>query len=110
MKVVITSIELKDPFRFFALSYSAMKIVRQLNATKCIRFKKRGWWTKHYTMTLWETEEDMREFATIGAHLQAMKKAHEIAREIRTTTLDTDTLPDWKTAITLLEKGRVIKY
>lgn len=110
MKVVITSIELRGPLKFFALSASALKILKQLKATNSLDFKKRGIWTKHYTMSLWNNEKEMRDFAMSGAHLEAMKTSKKIAKEIRTTTIEADKLPDWKTAITLLENGKVIKY
>lgn len=110
MKATITSIELKGPFKFFALSASALKIIKQLKTTKCLEFKKRGLWTTHYTMTLWNNEQELLDFARSGAHLEAMKISKNIAKEIRTLTYDTTSLPDWKTAIAMLEKGKVIKY
>lgn len=110
MKVVITSIELRGPLKFFALSASALKILKQLKATNSLDFKKRGIWTKHYTMSLWNNELEMRDFAMSGAHLEAMKTSKKIAKEIRTTTIEADKLPDWKTAIKLLENGKVLKY
>jgi len=111
MKVTVTSIELKGPFKFFALSSQALKITRQLKATNCLKFKKRGFWTTHYTMTLWNTEEELQQFARSGAHLQAMKDSAKIAREIRTYTYDADHLPKWSTAIQLmLHKAKVIRY
>ena len=65
----------------------------------------------HYTMTLWESEEDLKAFAASGAHLEAMKKGASIAREIRTLTIDGEQLPDWKTAKELLKKeGKGIMY
>ena len=82
MKATITSIELKGPLRFFALSKQAMHIIRQLKATKCREFKKKGIWTKHYTMTLWNNEDELKEFAKSGTHLKAMKNGHKIAKEI----------------------------
>jgi hypothetical protein len=61
-------------------------------------------------MSLWNNEQEMRDFAMSGAHLEAMKTSKKIAKEIRTITLEAEKLPDWKTAIKLLEKGKVIKY
>lgn len=110
MKATITSIELKGPFKFFALSASALKIIKQLKATNYKDFKKRGLWTKHYTMTLWNDENELKEFAQSGAHLDAMKKSKDIAKEIRTITIETDSLPSWDTAIKLLENGKVFKF
>lgn len=110
MKATITSIELKGPLKFFALSSQAMHIVRQLKATDCLRFKKRGIWTKHYTMTLWNDEQELKDFTRSGAHLDAMKKSSQIAKEIRTVTIDADKLPSWKEAMELLKKGKVYSF
>ncbi len=110
MKITITSIELKNPFKFFALSKNAMYILRQLKATQCKQMKKSGFWMKHYTMTLWNNEQELKAFAMGGAHLQAMKNGKNIAKEIRTLTLDADELPDWKTAKKLLLTAKPIRY
>jgi hypothetical protein len=61
-------------------------------------------------MTLWNNENELKEFATSGAHLEAMKISKKIAKEIRTITIDADNLPNWKEAKKLLEKGKVITY
>jgi hypothetical protein len=111
MKVTITSLELKSPWKFFSLSYQAMKILQQLAKTDCVKKKSTGFWTKHYTMTLWKTEEDLKNFAKSGQHLDSMKKGGVIAKEIRTLTMDASDLPTWKEAKALLkEKGRAIRY
>ena len=110
MKVTITSIELKGPFKFFLLSYQALQIGKQLKATHYKDFKTRGFWTKHYTMTLWNNETELKAFATSGAHLEAMKRSREIAKEIRTYTYDADKLPSWKEAKMLLNKAKVMKF
>lgn len=110
MKATMTSIELKGPFKFFALSARAYSIMKQLKSTNYKDFKKSGVWTKHYTMTLWKTEEEMKEFSKSGAHLEAMKKTKQIAKEIRTITIDTDVLPSWKEAKKLLKNAKVIRF
>ena len=110
MKATITLIELKGPLKFFALSANALNIIKQLKATNYKDFKKRGIWTKHYTMTLWNSENELKEFAKSGAHLDAMKKSKEIAKEIRTITIDTNTLPTWEEAKKLLVNAKVFKY
>jgi hypothetical protein len=110
MKATITSIELKGPLMFFALSAHALNIIKQLKATNCKDFKKRGIWTTHYTMTLWNSDSELKEFAKSGAHLEAMKKSKQIAKEIRTITIDTDTLPSWNEAIKLLENVKVLRF
>lgn len=110
MKVVITSIELKGPLKFFLLSNEARKIIKQLKGTRCLAFKKRGFWIKHYTMTLWKDENELKEFATSGAHLEAMKAGEKIAKEINTIIIDRNQLPSWQEAERLLESGTVIRY
>ncbi|TXE11223.1 DUF3291 domain-containing protein [Algoriphagus aquimarinus] len=110
MKATITSIELKGPLTFFALSSKAFRIIKQLKATNCKDFKKKGIWTKHYTMTLWNNEAELKEFAKSGAHLEAMKVSSQIAKEIKTINIDTTALPNWEEPIILLESGKVFKY
>ncbi|MBX2971391.1 MAG: DUF3291 domain-containing protein [Cyclobacteriaceae bacterium] len=111
MMVTITSIQLKSPFKFFALSYRAMNIMFQLKKTNVAQMKKQGFWTKHYTMTAWNSEQELKDFAKSGAHLEAMKLSADIATEIRTLTMPMDQLPDWKTAKQLLEeKGKVLTF
>jgi len=110
MKATITSIKLRGPLKFFALSSSALRIIKQLKATNCKDFKKRGIWTTHYTMTLWNNEDELKDFARSGAHLDAMKTSEKIAKEIRTITIDSDNLPDWNEAKLMLQKGKVINY
>lgn len=110
MKATITSLELRSPWQFFSLSANALKILKQLKTTKHLDFKKRGFWTTHYTMTLWESEEQLKNFASSGAHLEAMKKSKQIAKEIRTLTIDAEKLPDWKEAKELLLKAKVLTF
>lgn len=111
MKVTITSIVLKSPFKFFPFSWMAMSVFNQLKSAKYVKFKKQGFLSMHYTMTLWENEKDLKSFAMDGAHREAMKKTAKIAREIRIYTYDADSLPDWKSAKNmLLEHGRVTRY
>lgn len=110
MKATITSIQLKTPFHFFALSANALKIIRQLQATNCVAFRKRGIWKTHYTMTLWNSEVELKQFSASGAHLKAMQLSRKIAVEIRTITIEADTLPDWKVARKLLANAKVHRY
>jgi hypothetical protein len=111
MKATLTSIELKNPLKFFALSAKALGIIKQLKSTNYLDFKRKGFWTKHYTMTLWENVEDLRHFANSGAHLEAMKQSSRIAKEIRTLTMDAEKLPSWKEAKKLLEENaKVYRY
>lgn len=111
MIAVITLIELKSPFKFFGLAKNALSIMQQMKTVNYKAFKKTGFWTTHYTMSLWENKADMQAFARSGAHLASMKKSAELANKIITLTLETDTLPDWKTAkIRLKNEGKVLNF
>lgn len=110
MYLTITSIKLTGPFKFFWLAAWALQITRQLKSNdRCVKYKSTGMWTLHYTMSLWKTEQDLKDFARSGAHMDAMKKQRMIAKEIRTLTMPGDQLPKWADAKRLLkEKGRVL--
>ncbi|AXT20428.1 DUF3291 domain-containing protein [Flavobacteriaceae bacterium AU392] len=111
MKISITSIELKSPLHFFKLSIFALHISNQLKKSRCIAFKKKGFWVKHYTMTLWKNEEDIKAFTYSGAHLQAIHKSKLIAKKIQTIVIEMNDFPNWKEAQILLEtKGEIYKF
>lgn len=111
MKATITSIELKGPLKFFILSSNAYKILKQLKTTECKQVKTIGFWTKHYTMTLWNSEDELKAFAHSGAHKEAMKLSSKMAKKIATYTYDTETLPNWQEGKALLAKhGKLIKF
>jgi len=111
MIVVITSLKLKSPFNFFSLSYHALQIIRQLKETPCLVYKSTGFWTDHYTMTLWKSAEEMKSFAKSGAHLEAMKKSAALAKEIRTINIEVDSLPAWRDAkAILLSEGKLLTF
>lgn len=111
MKIVITSIELKSIWKYFKLTYLAMHIVRQTKNEKgFLTMKSRGFGRLHFTLSAWETAEDMKRFVNSGAHLEAMKRTKELANELRFYNYESDSLPGWEEAKnTLFEKGRVIK-
>lgn len=106
MYITITSLELKGPFYFFKLAGTALQITRQLKTSEgFVEYRKTGFWTSHYTMSLWKTEKDLKNFARSGAHLNAMKRYREVASEIRTLTLMADKFPDWTMAKEMLKKN-----
>lgn len=111
MYITITSIRLKSPLKFFLLSFRGMKITFQLNKTSVLKIKNWGFWTMHYTLTAWKSHDDLKTFSRTGAHLEAMKRSAELAREIRTYTYEADRLPDRREAEQLLmENGRAIVF
>jgi len=111
MLLAITLIELRSPRHIFGINIRAIKVVRQLSKTPCLSWKTKGGITHHYTITLWENEQDMKAFMRSGAHLDAMKWGAKTAREIRTVVKEADALPDWKDAELLLkQEARVHRY
>jgi hypothetical protein len=62
-------------------------------------------------MSLWNNKEDMQTFARSGAHLEAMKQSAKLAKFIKTLSVQSDTLPDWKTAKQSIQKeGKLLTY
>lgn len=112
MIVTVTSLRLKSLWDFFKLSYRGLQIVRQTKGQKgFVTMKNTGFGYLHYTLSAWESEADLKEFAKTGAHLVAMKKSKEIANEISTYTFESSQLPSWKEAKSLLsEKGKTLKF
>lgn len=111
MILAITLIELRSPLHVFGINLLAIKVARQLSKTPCVASKIKGGITRHYTMTLWENEQDMKAFMRSGAHLDAMKWGAKTAREVHTLVKEADALPKWKEAELLLEQeGRVSRY
>jgi hypothetical protein len=54
------------------------------------------------TLTAWESREMMLEFMRNGVHLKAMKAFHSIATG-KTYGYETDFLPDWDEAFSILD-------
>ena len=112
MVITVTSIRLKSWWLFFQLSLHGLKISQQLKSQKgFIKLKNTGFGYLHFTMSAWESEEDVKRFYREGAHLAAMKQASKIATETRTFTYQDEILPKWKEAKQLLiEKGKVLRF
>ncbi|MBE2217104.1 MAG: DUF4188 domain-containing protein [Ignavibacteria bacterium] len=110
MKVVVTSIKLKSVWQFFKLTYLAMHIVKQTKKEKgFLGMKNRGFGKLHFTLSVWESTEDMERFVHSGAHLEAMKHTKELASELKFYHYDAAVMPGWDEAKRLLaEKGRSI--
>lgn len=112
MYITITYIKLRSPWKFFALTYNAMQIVKQCKEEKGFKgMKNTGFGLHHYTMSKWETEEDRQRFYRSGAHGAAMKKSTDLASEIRTLNYEGSDFPDWETAKgRILQEGKVLRF
>lgn len=68
-----------------------------------------GYW--HYTLSVWESEEAVKQFAVSGAHLAAMKASRSLAYEIRTYTYQSEVVPNWQEVKQLLmQNGKVLLF
>ena len=112
MIVTITSLHLRTLFKFFRLSLHGMRVMQQAKSQKgYIKMKNTGLGYKHYTLSAWETLEDVKQFSKSGAHLEAMKECTAIATEIGIYTYETDKIPSWSEAKKLVnEKGKILKF
>lgn len=113
MTLTITYIRLKSLWGFFKLSWFGLKISQQAKSKKgFIKMKNTGFGYHHYTLSVWETEGDMKVFAySDGVHKDAMKKSKVISTEIRTYTYEEEQIPSWKEAkILVAEKGKVLRF
>jgi heme-degrading monooxygenase HmoA len=112
MYVTITEIELKSIWHFFKLSQLALGITLQMKKSNGFReFKKTGFGKKHYTISQWDSQIDMKNFATSANHLAAMKQSAKLANKIVTLSYESESIPEWKEAKILLEsKGKVIQW
>ena len=108
MFITITSLKLRHWWGFFYMSYLALQIVRQTRAQKgFIEMKNTGFGYLHFTLSVWESEADAKNFARSGAHLEAMKGSQSLATEIRIYTFQDEKIPDWQEAKRLLfERGK----
>ena len=112
MVITVTSIKLRSLWHFFRLSYFGLRISRQARSQKgFIEMKNTGFGYLHYTISAWENEAEMKEFARSGAHREAMRAGGEISVEIRTYTFEGPAMPTWKEARKLLfEKGKIVSF
>lgn len=104
----ITYIELRSPWLYFSLSLSGMTIVKSIKSLGCLGWKSTGFWTSHYTMTLWESADALPKFVRDHAHRTAMGKSKKLATEIRIITIPSEQMLPWRDAKALVRsQGRV---
>lgn len=103
MVLSITSLKVRKFSHLLRVWPYSFRCVLQLQKnSKCVAFKTLGFANPSYTMTLWENEQDMREYFFAGAHAHAMKNAIKWAEEIKSIRIERDALIDWEEAKQLL--------
>lgn len=112
MYITVTSLKLRSVWLFFKLSLNGMRIVKQAKAEKgFIKMKNTGFGYIHYTLSAWESKEDIKRFAHSGAHKEAMKHTKQLAKEIKIYTYQNTKFPSWEEAKELLnEKGKTLTF
>ncbi|MDX5320877.1 MAG: DUF3291 domain-containing protein [Bacteroidota bacterium] len=112
MFITITYIKLRSPWKFFQLTYNGYRIQQQLKGEKgFVKMKNTGFGLMHYTISLWESEEDRTRFYRSGNHADAMKKSAELSSEIGTLNYSGTNFPSWKEAKKRVHaEGKVIRF
>jgi hypothetical protein len=107
MYISITGLKPKGFISFFKFWRLAIPSFNQAKNAKGIQYcqvkRIKGY---QCTLTAWESREDMLNFMRSGIHLKAMQAFHKIATG-RTYGFESETIPNWSEAFTLLqEKGK----
>ncbi|BDS12241.1 hypothetical protein [Aureispira anguillae] len=111
MIITVTSVRLRSLWYYFKLSWHGLKITLQVRkAPGFIKMKNTGFGYLHYTITSWESKEDMQKAMLLGAHGEAMKESAKLAIETGSYTYESDRFPSWKEAKEKLKLGHFIKY
>ena len=112
MVITVTSLKLRRLWGYFKLTWLALHIVKQTKQQKgFITMKNTGFGYLHYTLSVWESEADVKQFARTGAHLDAMKQSRSLASEIGTYTFQSEQIPNWKEAKQLLlDNGKRLSF
>jgi hypothetical protein len=106
MILSVTKIELNSYFKLRAFFKFNGRIIAELKNSKCKKYKIAGSWNLKiwYTMTLWESDNDIDSFYRNGAHMEAMKLSKTFSSAIQSTRIDSENLIDWKEAKKLFNK------
>lgn len=110
MIISVTKLELKSQLLYFSMMYWAVRIIKQLKSTACLKVKTRGFGSNHYTLSAWENEEDLNDFYRRGDHALAMKKTTVLAKRVITYHYVSTEIPNWQEAKKRLKKGKVISF
>lgn len=100
MIVSITKIQLKSISTLFSFFKMNSQIINELKQSQCRKFKTSGslnlknW----YTMTLWESENDLNAFYRSGKHLEAMKRSKIFSSGIQSRRIEKEDLLNWSEA------------
>ena len=111
MHITVTYLKLRSPWKVFQMAKHVGKIQQQAKQSPgFIQMATTGWWKLWFTLSAWESEETLKQFARSGAHLEAMKISTQLSPELSTYTFEAAQVPDWKEAKRLLAAhGKVMR-
>ncbi|MFC0189573.1 hypothetical protein ACFFJY_14810 [Fictibacillus aquaticus] len=61
-------------------------------------------WLTYWTLTVWESEQHMKNYRNNGNHLNAMKVSRRIANELEKVNFEGEKIPSWKEAQGILHE------
>lgn len=105
MIVSITKIELNSYSKLIPFFKFNGQIIAELKRSTCVAHKVTGslnakvW----YTMTLWNTEQELNDFYRNGKHLEAMKQSKKFSSRIQSLRIQKDKLMGWAEAKKLFD-------
>jgi hypothetical protein len=105
MIVSITKIELNSYSKLIAFFKFNKQIINELKVSECKGYKVTGNWKLKvwYTMTLWESENEIDAFYRNGQHLEAMKQSKNFSSKIQFKRINHVDLISWKIGKKLFE-------
>lgn len=97
MIVSITKIDLISYAKLIPFFKFNGQIIKELKESKCKAYKVTGNWNGKvwYTMTLWNSENDLHDFYRNGIHLEAMKQSKKFSSKIQSHRIETKELKSW---------------
>ena len=100
MILSITKIELNSYSKLISFLKFNGQIIKELKQSKCLGFKLTNeYYLKvWYTMTLWESEDEINNFYRNGTHLEAMKQSKKFSSKINSVRVAKDDLMKWSEA------------
>jgi hypothetical protein len=104
MVASITELNLKNFWSYFVFIPHAVKSKIQASKSKgivSISIRSEGLFTQR-TLTVWETEQAMREYVRSGDHLKAMRAFAKHANKSYSAHFEVDAAPSWEMAIDYL--------
>jgi heme-degrading monooxygenase HmoA len=104
MYISVTRLQLKSVWKIFQFHKFNGGVQRQVKTAKgIISINTKGTsFTNFYTLTSWESKEDMLAFMRNGAHAIAMKNSSKFAVKITTKGYESTFTPAWEEVIPLL--------